>query len=107
LYPDPNGSSTLLTLPDEPFAPIDGVAIMFSWQDIEKKPDEYDFSRVDFAYDHWRKRNKQIHLRLSTESLLWWTDRNAGKGIPDYVLEQLPPDKRQTRTCENNPHTLG
>ncbi|HEY7117165.1 MAG TPA: hypothetical protein VH475_11285 [Tepidisphaeraceae bacterium] len=103
-----NGSSTLLTLPDETFAAVDTVAIMFSWQDIEKRPDEYDFKRADYAYDYWRKRNKQIQLRLSTESLLWWTRQAppAGKGIPDYVLANIPPDKRQIRTCDNIPYTV-
>jgi hypothetical protein len=106
LDPDPHGSSTLLTLPDEPFAPVDAVAIMFSWQDVERTPGEYDFARADFAYDHWHKRGKQIQLRLSTETLLWWTSRNAGKGVPDYVLEKLPPDKKQTRTCEGIAYTV-
>src|SRR5438067_1651507 len=85
LDPVKGGSSTLLALPDEPFAPVDAVAIMFSWQDVERRAGEYDFSRADYAYDYWRKRGKQIQLRLSTESLLWWTNRNppAGKGVPD------------------------
>ena len=100
---NPHGSSTLLTLPDEDFAPVDSVAIMFSWQDIEKRADVYDFSRADFAYDHWKKRGKSIQLRLSTESLLWWSNANppAGKGIPDYVLDKLPADKKQVRRDSN------
>jgi len=42
---------------------------------------------VDLAYDYWKQRGKEIQLRLSAESLLWWTKRNppSGKGIPDYV----------------------
>src|SRR6266699_5618316 len=99
LDPNPRGSSTLLTLPNEDFAPVDAVAIMFSWQDVEKRPDEHDFSRADFAYDHWKRRGKAIQLRLSAESLLWWSNASppAGKGIPDYVLEKIPPDKKQVR----------
>jgi hypothetical protein len=108
LDPDKNGSSTLIALPDESFAPVDAVAIMFSWQDVERQPGEYDFSRADFAYDHWRKRGKAIHLRMSTESLLWWATRNppAGKGVPDYVLEKLPAARKQTRLCEGLPYTV-
>ena len=104
---EPGGSSTLLALPNESFAPVDAVAIMFSWQDIERRPDKYDFSKADFAYDYWHKRGKQIQLRVSTESLLWWTNRNppAGKGVPDYVLEKLPADKKQVRLCEGIPYT--
>ena len=110
-YPlDPNkgGSSTLLALPDEPFRPVDAVAIMFSWQDVERREGAYDFSRADFAYDYWRKRGKQIQLRMSTESLLWWTRQNppAGKGVPDYVLDKLPAEKKQTRLCEGIPYVV-
>jgi hypothetical protein len=108
LDPERGGSSTLLALPDEPFAPVDAVAIMFSWQDVERREGEYDFSKADYAYDYWRKRGKQLQLRLSTESLLWWTNRNppAGKGVPDYVLDKLPADKKQTRFCDGIPYTL-
>jgi hypothetical protein len=99
----PGGSSTLLALPDEVFAPVDAVAIMFSWQDIETREGEYDFSNADFAYDYWKKRGKQIQLRMSTESLLWWSNLSppAGKGIPDYVLDKIPADKKQVRKESN------
>src|SRR4051812_47771753 len=65
---DPKGSSTLLALPSEKFEGVDAVAVMFSWADVEKQPDEYDFSKVDFAYDYWASRGKAIQLRLSSES---------------------------------------
>ncbi len=99
---DPHGSSTLLTLPNESFAGVDAVALMFSWQDIEKRPDEYDFSKVDFAYDYWAKLGKEIQLRLSTSPLLWWGNRipPAGKGVPDYVLAKLAPAEKQTRELQ-------
>jgi hypothetical protein len=69
---DPHGSSTMLTLPDDDFPEVDSVALMFSWQDIEPREGIYDFSKVDHAYDYWRKRAKAIQLRLSTESLISW-----------------------------------
>lgn len=94
----PGGSSTLVNLPAETFPEVDEVALMFSWQDIEKSKDAYDFSKVDFAYDYWKSKGKRIQLRMSTESLLWWSD--SGKGIPDYVLDAIPAAKKQTRTCE-------
>jgi hypothetical protein len=108
LDPRPGGSSTLVALPDEDFAAVDEVAIMFSWQDIETHEDHYDFSKADFAYDYWKKRGKQIQLRLSTESLLWWNNASppAGKGVPDYVLEKLPADKKQVRTDSGIPYTV-
>lgn len=104
----PGGSSTLLVLPQETFPGVDHVAIMFSWYDIEHRPGVYDFSKADFAYDCWRKRGKQIQLRLSTESLLWWNTLNppSGKGVPDYVLDRLAPDKKQARVEEGFPYTV-
>jgi hypothetical protein len=99
---DPKGSSTLLALPNEKFDGVDAVAIMFSWADIEKQPNEYDFSKVDFAYDYWAKRGKAIQLRLSSESLLWWASRTppAGAGVPEYVLAKLPASEKQTRDIQ-------
>ena len=99
---DPHGSSTMLLMPNENFAGVDSVAIMFSWQDVEKSPDKYDFSKVDFAYDYWAHRGKAIQLRLSSETLLWWTNRTppAGRGVPDYVLEKLSADEKQTRELQ-------
>src|SRR4051812_6671248 len=99
---NPHGSSTMLALPTESFPGVDAVALMFSWQDIEKQPDQYDFSKVDFAYDHWAKLGKAIQLRMSTETLLWWENRDppAGKGMPDYVLGRIPDDEKQTRAMQ-------
>jgi Domain of unknown function (DUF4832) len=99
---DPHGSSTMLLAPNEKFAGVDSVAIMFSWQDVEKSPDKYDFSKVDFAYDYWAHRGKAIQLRLSSETLLWWTNKNppAGTGVPDYVLEKLSASEKQTRELQ-------
>jgi hypothetical protein len=104
----PGGSSTLLALPDETFAVVDAVAIMFSWQDIETRAGEFDFTKTDFAYDYWKKRGKQIQLRLSTESLLWWNRASppSGKGVPDYVLDKLPADHKQTRAMEGIPYDV-
>src|SRR5262245_4974455 len=45
--PDPHGSSTMLTLPDDDFPEADAIAIMFSWQDVETTEGAYDFSKVD------------------------------------------------------------
>jgi len=62
----------MLTLPDEDFAIVDEVAVMFCWSDVESRPGHYDFSGVDRAYDYWKARGKQIQLRMSAESLLPW-----------------------------------
>jgi hypothetical protein len=97
--PAPGGSSTMVNLPNEDFAGVDEVAVMFSWFDVEKSPDVYDFSDVDRAYDYWRKRGKRIQLRMSTETLLWWDSATPprGKGPPDYVLAKLSDERKQRR----------
>jgi hypothetical protein len=100
LDPRPGGSSTLVALPDETFPRVDSVALMFAWSDVETRDGHFDFSKVDFAYDHWRNKGKRIQLRLSSESLLWWNhlDPPSGVGVPPYVLEQLAANEKQTRT---------
>jgi hypothetical protein len=102
----PGGASTMLTLPEEPFEGVDAVAIMFAWSDIERPEGEYDFSKVDRAYDYWKARGKEIQLRMSTESLLWWNtlDPPGGVGIPQYVLDRIPSDQKQRRTLEKLPY---
>ena len=104
----PAGSSTLLTLPGETFPEVDAVAIMASWQDIEKSEGVYDFSRLDFAYDYWKAHGKAIQLRVSAESLLWWTGAKppSGTGIPPYVLGRLPGRKKQTRVDSGFPYVV-
>ena len=98
----PGGSSTLVTLRTEDFAGVDHVALMFSWADVEREPGRFDFAKVDHAYDHWAKRGKQVQLRMSTESLLWWGHLKppAGQGVPDHVLARVPADRKQRRECE-------
>ncbi len=103
---DPKGSSTLLALPNEIFQGVDSVALMFTWADVEPAEGKYDFQHVDFAFDYWKKRGKAIQLRLSSESLLWWTNRMppTGMGVPDYVLRRLPDELKQRRIEEGEPH---
>jgi hypothetical protein len=106
--PRPGGSSTMVTLPDERFPDVGHVAIMFSWADVERREGEYEFSAVDRAYDHWKRLGKQIQLRMSTESLLWWNtlDPPRGIGVPPYLLEKLSPAAKQQRTLEGTPYAV-
>src|SRR5205814_9725438 len=90
------------------FAIADEVAVMFCWSDVEIAPDHYEFSIVDRAYDHWKARGKQIQLRMSAESLLWWNQRTppTGTGVPRYVLDHLESDKKQIRRAEGIDYTV-
>ena len=98
--PAPGGSSNLVTMPDENFDGVDHVAIMFSWADVEKGPGTYDFDDVNHAYQHWKSRGKHIQLRMSTESLMWWSKRSPprGVGVPKHVLEKLPASAKKRRS---------
>jgi hypothetical protein len=108
LDPNPHGSSTLLTLPNERYPGVDAVALMFSWEDVEKQPGVYDFSGVDEAYDYWKRCGKQILLRMSTTTLMWWATAQppAGRGAPKYVLAHLRPDEKQIRSMDGTPYTV-
>ena len=92
---EPDGTSTLATLPDDTFPELDYAALMFAWSDVETAEGVYDFTRVNFAYDYWRARGKRMLLRMGAESFLWWP--GSGRGAPGYVLDRLPPEQKQNR----------
>ncbi len=105
-YPiDQGAASTLATMPDADWSGVDHVAIMFSWADVEREPDVYDLSKVDYAYDWWQQRGKGLQLRMSTASLLWWNNAGRGTGVPQYVLDRMPPEQKQVRQCEGLSYT--
>lgn len=95
--PRPSGASTLVNFPDENFDAADHVAVMFTWADVERAEGDYDFRDVDHAYGYWRARGKQIQLRMSTESLIWWSTTNPprGAGVPRWLLDRIPPARKQ------------
>ncbi|MCX7007119.1 MAG: beta-galactosidase [Kiritimatiellaeota bacterium] len=99
LDPRPHGAGTLNVLPQAQFAGCDYVAVMFAWSDVEKAEGQFDWSRVDQAWDHWQQRGKEIHLRLSTEPLFGWSRANppGGLGIPDWLLARIPEDQKKRR----------
>lgn len=101
-------NSTITTAPQESFPGVDHVAVMFSWADVEREPGVYDFTRVDAACDFWRAKGKGIHLRMSCESLLWWSDRKppTGLGIPPHLLARLPVEAQQVRTFQGRSYTV-
>lgn len=82
------------------FPGVDYVMLKFTWADIEKAKDTYDFSQFDFIYDYWTERGKTIQMGMSTDSLLWYGEN--GIGIPKYVLEALPETSVQKRETIQN-----
>lgn len=100
LDPRPNGSSSMLTLPNENFQGCDHVAVMFAWSDVETAEGRYDWSRVDTAWDYWLQRGKSLHLRMSTEPLFGWSRLQpaGGLGIPDWLLARIPDKQKNLRT---------
>lgn len=96
----PNGAGTMNVLPQARFEGCDHVAVMFAWSDVEKAPGQFDWSRVDEAWDYWQQRGKGIHLRISTEPLFGWSRANppGGLGIPDWLLARIPEAEKKRRT---------
>lgn len=94
-----NGAGTMNALPQAMFEGCDNVAVMFAWSDVEKERDRFDWSRVDEAWDHWQKRGKGMHLRISTEPLFGWSRVSppGGLGIPDWLLAQIPDAQKKKR----------
>lgn len=86
------------------FPGVDHVMLKFTWADIERGKDNYDFTRFDYIYDYWAKRGKTIQMGMSTDSLLWYGSR--GTGIPQYVLDEIPENKKQVRTHQNIRYTV-
>lgn len=87
---------------DYDYPGVDYVAVMFTWADVEQSEGEYVWDDVDRAYDYWKAKGKRMMLRMSTESLLWYSSK--GKGIPDYLYNRIPEDQKQTLTTwQGNP----
>jgi hypothetical protein len=107
-YPLDPAASTIVSAPQETFPGVDHVAVMFSWADVERAPGVFDFSAVDHACDFWRQCGKGIHLRLSSESLLWWSKRSppVGTGIPRHVLALIPAELQQVRQESGKDYTV-
>jgi hypothetical protein len=107
-YPIDRKSSLLAIQPDADMADVANVAVLFAWSDVERREGEYDFSQVDVAYEHWKKRGKHIQLRMSTESWLYWNraDPPAGVGVPPFIRERMQPAEIQARTIDGLPYTV-
>lgn len=88
-------ASTLSPIQGYDFPGVDYVILKFTWADIEKEADCYDFSKFDEIYDYWTEREKIIMLGMSADSLLWYGTK--GTGVPQYVLSELPQESVQTR----------
>ena len=93
-------ASELCALYGYDFPGVDNVMLKFTWADIEKEQDVYDFEEFDFIYDYWTKRGKTVSVGMSADSLLWYGQ--YGRGIPDYVIKALPGNKVQNRKYPEN-----
>lgn len=69
----------------DPHPYIQVVALLSSWAKIEKEEDVFDFQDLDDAVEKWASLGKQIHLRISTDPMIY---RNEALGVPDYVFDK-------------------
>lgn len=67
----------------EPHPEIQVIALLSSWAKIEVAEGVFDFADLDSAVSKWTLLNKQIHLRISTDPMVY---RESALGVPDYVF---------------------
>ena len=82
------------------FPGVDTVMLKFTWADIEREKDVYNYQAFDFIYDYWTKKGKNVTIGMSTDSLLWYGGN--GTGVPKYVLDALPATSVQKRETIQN-----
>lgn len=76
----------------EPYIGI--VALLSSWAKIEVKENVFDFQDLDDAVNSWIKLGKKIHLRISTDPMIY---RDSAYGVPDWLFEtyQIPYQEKE------------
>ena len=79
----------------DPHPYIQVVALLSSWAKIETDDGVFDFTELDEAVEKWSKLGKEIHLRISTDPMLY---RDTAYGVPDYVFTkyQVPYQAKVT-----------
>jgi hypothetical protein len=106
-YPIRKKDGSLYITPNYDYPGVDNVMLTCSWADLEDSINDYNFIDIDYAYDYWKKRGKDMQLRISTEPWGWWSDSKRGLGIPQYVIDALTDAERQTqKTYVGKDYTL-
>jgi hypothetical protein len=89
---------------------VDNIMLKFTWSDIETSLGVFDWIRVDYAYNYWRSKGKNVQIGMSTDSLLWYQGSNgygAAQGVPTYLIQDMQTRNpnlvqvRNTATSQN------
>lgn len=64
---------------------IQVVALLSSWSKIEVDDNQFDFKDLDDAVQRWTSLGKQIHLRISTDPMIY---RDSAAGVPDWLFDK-------------------
>lgn len=67
----------------DPHPNIQVVALLSSWAKIEVSEGVFDFRDLDQAVEKWSKLKKEIHLRISTDPMIY---RESAFGVPEYLF---------------------
>lgn len=78
---------------DDIYNMCDNVALLYMWNKLEPKEGEFHFELLDKAIEKCIKNNKNIHLRISTDPMIY----NGSNGVPEWVFEKYDI-KYQTRS---------
>jgi hypothetical protein len=95
------GSSLIAMHPQENLDGVDAVGLLCAWSDLEPEEGRYDFSKIDCAYDYWKKHGKQLQLRMSTESWI----RGQTYPIVQDLRFSVPPGEYQLCLTVIDPRT--
>ncbi len=79
------GESFRLIDDNTPFEWFQNVALMSTWAQVEREPDKFDWSLLDYELDYWYSRGKTIHLRFSLE------DFGNIRGCPEWLYAMGVP----------------
>lgn len=77
---------------DDIYNKCDNVALLYMWNKLEPNEGEYRFDILDKAIVKFTKLNKNIHLRISTDPMIYL----GANGVPEWVFEKYNI-KYQTR----------
>ena len=77
---------------DDIYNKCDNVALLYMWNKLEPNEGDYRFDILDKAIAKFTKLNKNIHLRISTDPMIYL----GANGVPEWVFEKYNI-KYQTR----------
>ena len=73
---------------DDIYNMCDNVALLYMWNKLEPIEGKFEFEPLDKAINKWIKNGKYIHLRISTDPMIY----QGSNGVPDWVFANYDID---------------